>query len=81
MGLASGAPITEFRDRRNVGTDERLALIVEVCRAGQHAHREGIIHRDPKSSTPRDSARLRSRSRDGDAIQIKSAATTAAIRG
>ena len=50
MEYVPGAPLTEYCDRRRLGTDERLRLFMEVCRAVQHAHQKGIIHRDLKPS-------------------------------
>ena len=50
MELVRGESITEFCDRERMGTRERLQLIVEVCRAIQHAHQKGVIHRDIKPS-------------------------------
>lgn len=48
MELVHGVPITEFCDKNRLPTRERLKLFVEVCRAVQHAHTKGIIHRDIK---------------------------------
>ncbi|MFG0329060.1 MAG: tetratricopeptide repeat protein [Phycisphaerales bacterium] len=50
MELVSGIPITEYCDRENLTTRERLELFIKVCRAVQHAHQKGIIHRDLKPS-------------------------------
>jgi serine/threonine protein kinase/tetratricopeptide (TPR) repeat protein len=50
MELVKGVPITEFCDKNNCSTRERLELFIEVCRAVQHAHQKGIIHRDLKPS-------------------------------
>lgn len=50
MELVAGSPVTEFCDARQATTDERLRLVVEICRAIEHAHRKGIIHRDLKPS-------------------------------
>lgn len=50
MELVRGIPITEFCDRRNLATPERLKLFMQVCHAVQHAHQKGIIHRDLKPS-------------------------------
>jgi len=50
MELVSGVPITEYADDNNLTTDQRLALLVLVCNAVQHAHQKGIIHRDIKPS-------------------------------
>lgn len=48
MELVKGEPITEFCDRNNFTIAERLGLFTQVCRAVQHAHTKGIIHRDIK---------------------------------
>ena len=48
MELVYGVPITEFCDRNELPPRERLELFVQVCRAVQHAHTKGIIHRDIK---------------------------------
>jgi serine/threonine protein kinase/tetratricopeptide (TPR) repeat protein len=48
MELVKGVPITQYCDTNNVSTRERLELFVQVCRAVQHAHQKGIIHRDIK---------------------------------
>ncbi|MBL8818312.1 MAG: serine/threonine protein kinase [Planctomyces sp.] len=48
MELVSGKPITEYCDSNQLTTTERLALLIPVCQAVQHAHRKGVIHRDLK---------------------------------
>jgi len=48
MELVTGVSITEYCDKNNLSTKERLALFIEVCNAVQHAHQKGIIHRDIK---------------------------------
>ncbi|MHC4557384.1 MAG: protein kinase domain-containing protein [Planctomycetota bacterium] len=50
MELVKGIPITEYCDKNNLDTKQRLGLFVEVCKAVQHAHQKGIIHRDIKPS-------------------------------
>ncbi len=50
MELVSGIPITDYCDRARLTPRERLELFVQVCRAIQHAHQKGIIHRDVKPS-------------------------------
>jgi serine/threonine protein kinase len=50
MELVRGIPITEYCDRERLSIPERLELVVQVCRAVQHAHQKGIIHRDLKPS-------------------------------
>jgi serine/threonine protein kinase/tetratricopeptide (TPR) repeat protein len=48
MEWVPGVPITKYCDQRRVPTRQRLELFVQVCRAVQHAHTKGIIHRDIK---------------------------------
>jgi len=50
MELVQGARITEYCDQERLGIPQRLALIISVCRAVQHAHQKGVIHRDLKPS-------------------------------
>jgi len=48
MELVKGHPITEYCDANHLSVSERLDLFMQVCRAVQHAHQRGIIHRDIK---------------------------------
>ena len=48
MELVKGIPITEYCDKNNLNTQQRLELFIDVCNAVQHAHQKGIIHRDIK---------------------------------
>jgi WD40 repeat protein/serine/threonine protein kinase len=48
MELVTGVSITEYCDKNNLSTKERLALFIQICNAVQHAHQKGIIHRDIK---------------------------------
>jgi len=50
MELVCGVPITEYCDLEKLSIGDRLRLLVDVCRAVQHAHHKGIIHRDLKPS-------------------------------
>ena len=46
MELVRGIKITDYCDQNRLSTRERLELFMQVCRAVQHAHQKGIIHRD-----------------------------------
>ena len=48
MELVRGDPITTHCNANRLGTPERLELFEHVCRAVQHAHTKGVIHRDLK---------------------------------
>ena len=48
MEFVEGRPLTEYAEAHGLGTRDRLKLMVEICRAVQHAHQKGIIHRDLK---------------------------------
>ena len=50
MELVHGLAITEYCNRSQLTTKERLELFIPVCQAIQHAHQNGIIHRDIKPS-------------------------------
>jgi serine/threonine-protein kinase len=50
MELVRGVKITDYCDRNNLSTKQRLELFSQACRAVQHAHQKGIIHRDLKPS-------------------------------
>jgi serine/threonine protein kinase len=50
MELVRGVPITEYCDRAELSTRQRLELFISVCHAVQHAHQKGVIHRDIKPS-------------------------------
>src|SRR5262249_30012946 len=49
MELVPGVPITKYCDELSLPLRERLELFVPVCRAIQHAHTKGVIHRDVKA--------------------------------
>jgi eukaryotic-like serine/threonine-protein kinase len=50
MEYVPGISITDYCDRNRLAIRERLQMFVQVCRAIQHAHQKGIIHRDIKAS-------------------------------
>ncbi|MFH1841642.1 MAG: tetratricopeptide repeat protein [bacterium] len=50
MELVRGAPITKFCAENEIPIEDRLRLVIQVCKAVQHAHQKGIIHRDLKPS-------------------------------
>src|SRR6202040_1527345 len=48
MEYIEGVPITQYCDARRMTIGQRLQLFLSVCRAVQHAHEKGVIHRDLK---------------------------------
>ncbi|MCA9298972.1 MAG: serine/threonine protein kinase, partial [Phycisphaerales bacterium] len=48
MELIRGVPITSFASERGLSIDDRMRLMVRVCRAVQAVHQSAIIHRDLK---------------------------------
>jgi serine/threonine protein kinase len=50
MELVRGVPITDYADEHRLPVRRRVELLVQVCRAVQHAHQKGVIHRDLKPS-------------------------------
>ena len=48
MELVKGIPINKYCDENNLTPQERLELFIPVCKAVQHAHQKGVIHRDIK---------------------------------
>jgi hypothetical protein len=50
MEYVKGIPFTRYCDDARLSVPQRLALLVPVCQAVQHAHQKGVIHRDLKPS-------------------------------
>jgi tetratricopeptide (TPR) repeat protein len=48
MEIIHGQPLIEYANASELNTRQRLALMLEICDAVQHAHQRGIIHRDLK---------------------------------
>jgi serine/threonine protein kinase len=46
MELISGTSLTEHCRRNELGTRERIELLLQVCSAIEHVHRSGFVHRD-----------------------------------
>ena len=48
MEFVKGEPLTDYANRKNLSTCQRLELLGRIADAVQHAHQKGIIHRDLK---------------------------------
>ncbi|HVN20188.1 MAG TPA: serine/threonine-protein kinase [Dongiaceae bacterium] len=48
MEIIHGKPLSEYAAEKRLNPRERLALMIQICEAVQHAHQRGIIHRDLK---------------------------------
>jgi len=48
MEYVPGRPITDFCEAHRLSLAQRARLFLQVCRAIQHAHEKGVIHRDLK---------------------------------
>lgn len=49
MELVAGRPLRAFAEAEKLDVRQRLELMIQVCEAVQHAHENGVIHRDLKS--------------------------------
>lgn len=50
MEYVEGEPIDRYAAARSLPVEERVRLLIRVCRAVQHAHERKVIHRDLKPS-------------------------------
>lgn len=50
MEYVDGTPLTTYAREQALSRDARLTLLLQVCRAVQHAHEHLIVHRDLKPS-------------------------------
>jgi len=50
MERISGTSLLDYANRNSLSPRARLALMVRICDAVQHAHERGIVHRDLKPS-------------------------------
>ena len=50
MELVSGEPLIRYCDRQALSLEQRLRLMIAVCRGVEHAHRKQVLHRDLKPS-------------------------------
>src|SRR5262245_60613062 len=48
MEFIRGLPLDEYADRHGLDLTARVGLVARVCDAVQHAHDQGVIHRDLK---------------------------------
>ncbi|QEL18572.1 serine/threonine-protein kinase [Limnoglobus roseus] len=48
LELVAGEVVTRFCDAHGLTLRQRLELFLPICRAIQHAHQKGVIHRDIK---------------------------------
>jgi predicted Ser/Thr protein kinase len=48
MEMIHGKPLVDYANEKGLGLRERIALIIRICEAVEHAHQRGIIHRDLK---------------------------------
>ncbi len=50
MEMVRGVPLQQFCNERRLPVAARLALLIQVADAVEHAHQKGVVHRDLKPS-------------------------------
>ena len=50
MEYVDGVPLDTYCETHDLGLEERLGLVADVCRAVSYAHRRQVVHRDLKPS-------------------------------
>ena len=48
MEFVRGEPLNRYAEQRRCSLRERVALMIRVCDAVEHAHQKGVVHRDLK---------------------------------
>jgi serine/threonine protein kinase len=48
MEYVEGEPIDDYCERNQLGLDDTLRLVAQVCAGVQHAHQKTVVHRDLK---------------------------------
>lgn len=76
MELVEGRPLTDYAREQGLGTRARLELALQVCDAVQHAHQQGVIHRDLKPGNILVTADGRTKVLDFGVSKLMAAGTT-----
>jgi non-specific serine/threonine protein kinase/serine/threonine-protein kinase len=50
MERVQGLPLVAYCDEHRLTIRQRVELLIQICKAVQHAHQKGILHRDLKPS-------------------------------
>src|SRR5439155_27236803 len=48
MERVHGSALLSYAEQKHLNTQQRLELMTKICDAVQHAHQQGVIHRDLK---------------------------------
>src|SRR3546814_7543726 len=48
MEFIAGSPLTQFCEEHGLLLRRRIELMIRVCEGVQHAHQQGVVHRDLK---------------------------------